>query len=190
MMKPHTSILWAVLLAALIAGCSFNTGPTGDTANQSTSAQTFLPNIQGYTRSDADSIIDAITSVGGGASLISGNPALAAGIAKLDNMIQCYQNVGAVAAQIYTQTDIGSVLQGEIPSVGALAVINQDRLSRNFLDCALSGSSAFSAQSATIEPCFGSGSMTVNNETIHYLFAATYPPLCSTFQTHFNNLAS
>lgn len=183
----HRIGLVAVIITVLIAGCSFNVGPTGDTAGQATSAEMFLPNIAGYTTSNADSIVDAITGVGGGASLITGNPALAAGIAKLDSMIQCYQNVGAVAARVYTQQDISSVLQGQIPNVGAVAVINEDRLSRNFLNCAITGGA--SAQLQTIEPCFASGSLTANNETIHYLFAATNPALCSTFQLHFNNLA-
>lgn len=180
------------LIAALIVllGCSFTlgTGPTGDTANQTTSAQSFLPDIAGYSRTDASSITSAITSLGGGASLISGNPALAAGIAKIDDMIQCYQQVGAVAANIYTENNIGQLLQGQVPSVGALAVVNQDRLSRNFLNCALSGSDAFSAQQVTIEPCFGSGTFQKNGETITYIYAATAPGLCQSFQSHFDRM--
>lgn len=184
-------LLWLLAVTLMMTACTFslNTGPTGDTANQSTSAQAFLPDISGYSRSDADSIGDAITSVGGGASLITGNPALAAAIVKIDDMIQCYQNTGAVAANVYTQIDLASVLQGEIPRIGVLAVINEDRISRNFLNCALSGSSGFSAQSATIEPCFGSGSLQREGETIHYLYAATAPGLCSSFQLHFDSLS-
>lgn len=188
-MKKH--LLWLPVLILGMAACTFslNTGPTGDTANQSTSAQTFLPDITGYTRSNADSITSAIASVGGGASLISGNPALTAAIAKIDDMIQCYQNVGAVAANVYTQADIASVLQGQVPRVGVLAVINEERLGRNFLGCALKGSGAFSAQSATIEPCFGSGSLQRDGETIDYLYAATAPDLCTSFQAHFDSLS-
>ena len=182
-------ILVGLVIGVLtVFGCTFslNSGPTGDTGNQSTSAQTFLPEISGYSRTDADSITDAITAVGGGASLISGNPALAAGIAKIDDMIQCYQNVGAVAANVYTQTDISSVLQGQVPRIGALAVVNQDRLGRNFLNCALGGSQAFSAQAVEIEPCFGSGQFVREEETIYYVYAATAPGLCSSFQSHFD----
>jgi hypothetical protein len=182
-------ILFGMLLLAA-AACSFslNSGPTGDTANQATSAQSFLPDIAGYTRTDADSLTNAITAATGGASLLSGNVALAAGIAKIDDMMQCYQDVGAVAAQVYTEADLGAVLQGQIPSVGALAVINEDRLERNFLNCALSQNRGLSAQAASIEPCFGSGSVTVNEEKIDYLYAATTPGLCSSFQNHFDSL--
>lgn len=188
-MKKYIPALFVALLTLM--GCSFtlSTAPTGDTASQTTSAQSFLPEIAGYTRTNADSIGDAVTSVGGGASLISGNPALAAAIAKIDDMIQCYQNTGAVAANIYTESDISGVLQGQIPSIGALAVVNEDRLSRNFLSCALSGSSAFSAQDVSIEPCFGSGSFVKDNETIDYIYAATAPGLCQSFQSYLDSLS-
>lgn len=186
-MNKYIPALMVALLVMLACTITLPTGPTGDTADQTTSAQSFLPDIPGYTRTDTDSITSAITALGGGASLISGNPALAAGIAKIDDMIQCYRSVGAVAANVYTENDIGQVLQGQIPSVGALAVINQDRLSRNLLNCALSGSE-FSAQAVTIEPCFGSGSLQREGETIHYIYAATAPGLCQSFQRHFDTL--
>jgi hypothetical protein len=181
---------WLTIGLLILTACNFtlSTGPTGDTANQATSAQSFLPDLPGFTRTNTDSITSAISAVGGGASLISGNPALAAGIAKIDDMIKCYQSVGAVAANVYTENNIGRVLQGQVPIVGALAVVNEDRLSRNLLNCALSGS-AFSAQSVAVEPCFGSGSVRVNNETIHYVYAATAPGLCQSFQSYFNSLS-
>jgi hypothetical protein len=134
---------------------------------------------------EADSITDALTAAGVGGSLLTGNAPLAAAVAKIDDMIQCYQNVGAVAARVYTQVNIGSVVQGEIPKMGALAVINQDRLERNFLNCALSVGSGLSAQADEIQPCGGSGTTVVNNERIHYVFAATTPELCTIFQQQF-----
>lgn len=152
---------------------------TGDTAADASSAQRFLPNLSnyGYTSTEASSISSAIASVGGSASLLTGNPAAAALVAQIDSMIQCYQGVGAVAARIYTENNLANVLQGEVPKVGALAVINQDRLVNNFLQCVVP--SSFSAQA--IEPCFGSGSFSRDGETLHYLYAATNPELCTLF---------
>jgi len=70
--------LCATLLLLLLVACA----PSGnDTADQATSAQRFLPELEGYSRSDADNLSDALVTLGGGASLLSGNPALAAGIA-------------------------------------------------------------------------------------------------------------
>jgi hypothetical protein len=174
----------------LLAGCSAvggggQTGGGGDTANDPAAAQSFLPTIPGYTMTEADSITDALAAAGVGGSLLSGNAALAAAVSRLDSMMQCYQNVGAIAARVYTQVDIASVVQGQIPKIGALAVINEDRIERNFLGCAL-GTGGASAQGAGgIEPCGGSGTITVNNERIHYVFGATTPELCTIFQQQF-----
>lgn len=178
--------LYLLLILLLFTACSAVAGPTGDTASDPAAAQRFLPNIPGYTATEADSITDALAAAGVGGSLLTGNAPLAAVVAKIDDMIQCYQNVGAVAARVYTQVDIGNLIQGQVPKVGALAVINQDRLERNFLNCALSVAGGLSAQSADqMQPCGGSGTTVVNNERIHYVFAATAPELCAIFQQQF-----
>ncbi len=179
-------VLFTFLLMLLLAACSTVTGPTGDTANDPAAAQRFLPtSIPGYTVTEANTITDALTTAGVGGSLITGNAPLAAMVAKLDDMMRCYQNVGAVAARVYTQVNIGSLVQGQIPKIGALAVINQTRLERNFLNCALTIGSGLSAQSAEIQPCGGSGNTTVNGETIVYIYGATTPELCTIFQQQF-----
>ncbi len=180
-------ILWLVLAVLVIAGCSLNTAPTGDTASDPGSAQSLLPSVPGYNQTNANSIADAITAVGGSASLVSGNLLSAAAITQIDRMLQCYQDVGAVAANVYTQNDISSVLQGEIPRLGAVGVVNQDRVVNNFLNCAVgTRGEGFDAQAAQVQPCGGSGSVVVNNETIYYVYAATAPELCQAFQQHFD----
>lgn len=177
-----------VVVALAAVGCSFTTtGPTGDTASDATAAQQFLPNISGYNRTNADSITDAISSISGGAALISGNPVAAALVSRIDAMIQCYQDVGAVAANVYTQVNLEQVLAGEVPKVGAVAVVNQDRIARNFLNCVVGGAAnTFSAQS--VEPCGGSGTKTVGGETIHFVYAGTDPNFCVSVQQHFDGL--
>ncbi len=182
-------ILWLLpLLLALLTACS-DLVPTGtDTADQATSAQRFLPELEGYGLSDTASLTDTLATLGGGASLLSGNPALAAAISTIDGMIQCYREVGAVAAGIYTKISLDTLLQGEGVSLGAVAIVNQERLSRNFLNCALPGAELFTAQTDSIQPCSGFGTLLVANETIHYLYAATDSLLCLAFQSHFDSL--
>lgn len=184
--RRRVALLLALL--TLLAACS-DLVPTGlDSADQATSAQMFIPSLEGYVQSDASSITDAITTLGGSASLLSGNPGLTAAIAVIDGLIECYENVGAIAAGIYTRPVLDSLAQGRGFSVGALAVINQERLARNFLACALPESDLFSAQAETMEPCSGSGALLIANEHIHYLYAATDPLLCLAFQNHFDAL--
>ncbi len=173
----------------LVTGCTLNSGPTGNTASDVSSASNLLPSISGYTRTDAASITDAITAAGGGASLLSGNLAVAGAITQIDRMLDCYREVGAVAANVYTQVDIASLLQSQLPRIGAVGVINQDRVVNNFLSCAVgSANTGFSAQDAQVQPCGGSGSLVVNNENITYVYAATSPDLCQAIQLHFDNL--
>lgn len=186
MMKKLFWLTGLVLL--VIAGCTLgSTAPTGDSSNDPAAAQQILPDLAGYTRTNAQSLTSAVTSISGGAALISGNPLLAALITRIDTMMTCYQNVGAVAASVYTQADLGQVLSGQMPKLGAVAVINQDRLSRNFLSCIV-GNSGASAQAVSIEPCLGSGSKVVKGETITYIYGGTDPSFCTSVDQYFNAL--
>jgi hypothetical protein len=74
---------------------------------------------------------------------------------------------------------------GQTPNVGALAIINRTRLQSNLLACALNTGGGFSAQSAEIEPCAGTGTFVRGSDTFDYVFAATDPQLCTLFQAAF-----
>jgi hypothetical protein len=180
-MRNKLGLILILLLVA--AGCRLVPG-TGDTATDAASAQNFVPtNVAGYNVTEATSVTDALTKVGVAGSVVTGNLPLAGAIAKLDDLIRCYQGVGAVAARIYTEQIMPTI---GIPKIGVLAVINTTRLQRNFLSCAanIGGASAQGA-SDDIQPCGGSGSFVVNNENLEYVFAATSPELCSFFQSQF-----
>jgi hypothetical protein len=184
--------LCALALAATLAACNLSEGvaniapTTGDTAADPSAAQQFLPVVAGYNALDADSLVDALALVAGGGSLATGNLAGAGLVTQIDGMIQCFQNTGAAAARIYVPSDVttvaGQVTQGQLPSAGVVAIINQDRLANNFLNCAIGGGAqAFSAQAAEPQPCASSGTFTSNGQTLHYLYAATTPDLCAAF---------
>lgn len=179
-----------LLLIGVLAGCSGlgqivggAVPTTGDTQFDPSAAQRFIPNLSnyGYTATDAANITSAISSLGGSASLITGDPVVAGIISQIDSMITCYRNVGAVAARIYTPANLGSILQGQVPSLGVLAVINTNRIADNLLQCALGGNQAMSAQSTALQPCAGSGSFVRDGETLTYVFAATDQNLCQLF---------
>lgn len=171
-----------VLLLLFVTGCSLT--PAGNSGD-SNSAQSFLPTLAGYTSTDARSVTDALSSIGGNAADLIGNPLVEAAIDRIDGMMQCYQDVGAVAARVYTQVDIGQLVQGQTPKIGALAVINEDRLRDNFLACSVGDQGGLFAQSAAVQPCGGSGTTTRNGQTIHYIYAATAPEVCSLLQQNF-----
>lgn len=193
-------LLFVVLLLSLfVAACSQIGGAgnlvptTGDTANDAAAVQRFIPNLSGvgYTSVEAQSIQTALSSVSGGASLLTGNPAAAALVAQIDGMITCYRTVGALDARVYYQADIANLLAGQVPSVGALAVINQDRIINNFLSCALGGAQGLSPQAAgQPQVCSGSGQIVVDGQTIAYLYAATSPELCNLMISPFQGFRS
>ncbi len=183
-------LLIAVLLAAACSQIGVPGGvavpTTGNTSSDASAAQQFVTDIPGYVSVDANSITDALSTISGGTSVLTGNLVTAAMVAQIDGMISCYQDVGAVAAKIYAQPDLTKLAAGQVPSLGVLAVINQDRLVNNFLPCALgSNQRGLSAQAeSAAQPCSNSGTFTVNGETLWYLYAATQRDLCTAIAQH------
>lgn len=158
---------------------------TGDKSTDAAAAQQFVPqSIPGYDATDATDISDALTKVGAAGSLLTGNIMSAGAIAKLNNMIACYKSVGAVAAKVYVDKNIAS--NPNAPKVGVLAVVNSTRLQRNLLNCVVNTGGASAQAANEIQPCGGSGDKVVNGETLNYVYAATTPELCATFQAQFN----
>lgn len=179
---------WFILVSLLLvaaAGCQIVPG-TGDSSTDAAAAQQFVPqNIPGYIAVDATSITDALSKAGVAGSVLSGNVPAAGAIAKIDDMIRCYQGVGAVAAKVYTEANIAGAISG-VPKIGAIAVVNTTRLQRNLLQCVLNTGGASAQAANEIQPCGSSGQITVNGENIQYVFAATTPELCTVFQAEFN----
>ncbi len=190
-MQSKIKLLVLVMLALLVGACSMvgggsgsaTTSPTQNFSGDAGAAANYLPNLTGYTRHDVANIQDAVTAAGGGAALLSGNVAAAALITQLDRMIDCYRSRGAVAANVYTENNIAQVLEGQVPKVGALAVVNQNRVVNDFLSCALNQGSSDSFGAQAVQPCAGSGQFMANNETMLYIYAATDPQLCQLFQS-------
>ena len=189
MLKRALFLCSLVMSIALLAACNLGdvagvVPTTGNTASDVTAAQQFLPaNVPGYNVTEANSITSALSSVGGSASILTGNPVVAAAIGAVDGMIQCYNGVGAAAARIYIAADAPTVvLNGGSPNFGAMAVINGDRIVDNFLPCPVGQAQGLTCQSVAPTICSNNGSFVVNNETLYYLYAATTPDLCNAFQ--------
>ncbi|MCB9460898.1 MAG: hypothetical protein H6670_14695 [Anaerolineaceae bacterium] len=178
-MRKFVTIPVLVLMLIVASACQ-----TIGTANDATSAQRFLPNIVGYTATDADSLVDAITTAGAGAALTSGNiPAIAA-IQRADAMIQCLQETGSIAGKVYTQdqwTDI-------VPEAGVSIVVNRTRVNQNVIACLSSTGGGLTTQSVRVEPCARTGDFTVNGEDFTYIYVGVGNNICGLFQLHFNNV--
>ena len=177
---------WAILVilgALALAGCSFET--EGE-ATDPEAAQSFFPALANYNQQETNDLQDAITTALGGAGLLTGNVVQAGLVERIDTLIDCYRDTGALDVRIYVER-IDSLAEVRVPIGGALAVVNEDRIRDNFLGCITQNpaNNLFGAQSAQPEPCFGSGSFVFAGDTISYIYGATDVPLCNLFASHF-----
>ncbi len=164
----------------LLAGCD----PTGDTNTDAEAAQSFLPTFEDYTTYETESVQTAITTALGGTSALTGNPVQAALIERIDSLLSCYREVGAVDANIFIES-VANVDELRLPRAGVLVVINQDRVKDNFIACLtqdpLEGVMSFNVP----EPCAGSGEFTFEGDKITFAYVASDTPLCDQFIGHF-----
>ncbi len=166
----------------LLAACS----DTGNTPNDATSAQRLLPNLAAYSATDVDTTIDGAFAAFGGASLLSGQVGISAVLAKAEQILQCFQDRGALAAKFYRQLD--STVTA--PKIGGALVLNQSRINQEVINCILGGQEgSASAQAFEIEPCASAGSLVYEGDNISYVYVGSHPDVCEVFQLHFDNLA-
>ena len=170
------------LVLPMLSAC----GDTGNAADDANSAQRLLPNIVNYTATNVDTTIDSAFAAVGGAALMGGQIGITAAIAKVEQVLQCFQDRGAIAARFYQETDTSLTA----PKVGGALVINQTRINQELINCALGGQEdSTSAQTFSIEPCASAGTLTYESEIISYVYVGSHPDVCAVFQLHFDNLA-
>ena len=162
----------------ILVGCT----DTGDSSEDPAAAQSFFPTYDNYTIQGSESTQDAIVTALGGTAAMTGNPIMVALVERVDTLLDCYREVGAVDAKIYLEKP---ETMGEVraPIAGVLLVINQDRVVENFASCI---TSVPFAQSAEVEFCSGFGTFEFEDDTIHFFYGATNTPLCDMYQTHFS----
>lgn len=171
------------MLLVFAAAC----GDTGNTPNDATAAQRLLPNLAAYSATDVDTTIDGAFAAFGGASLLSGQVGITAVLAKAEQILQCFQDRGALAAKFYRQLD--STVTA--PKIGGALVLNQSRINQEVINCILGGQEGnASAQAFEIEPCASAGSFVYEGDNISYVYVGSHPDVCEVFQLHFDNLAA
>ncbi len=177
--------LACLLMTILLLGTACS--DTGNTATDARSAQRLMPNLVRYAATDVDTTLDGAFAAVGGAALVGGQIGITAFVAKAEQILQCFQDRGAIAAKFYSQTDP----ENTIPQVGAVLVINQSRINQEMINCALGGQEeAISAQNLNIEPCASAGTISYGGDTISYVYAGSHPDVCALYQLHFDNLAN
>lgn len=181
-MKTLRLVSWLSLMMLALAAC----GATGNISGDAQSAQRLLPNLAGYTVTDVDATIDGAFTAVGGAALVSGQVAITAAIAKIEQVLQCFQDRGAIAARFYTEADPASI----VPLAGAVLVINQSRINQELINCALGGQEERpTAQTITFEPCAQAGTFNYQGDTVSFVYVGSHATVCALYEQHFTNLS-
>lgn len=174
---------WVIVLIALaltVAGCDLIPGfgppptPTGEPP-----AAAMLPQLPGYKTVEGQLLTEYIGSLSGGAALLTGHPELAAMAKVIDQVIGCYQEVGAARARVYSDE--------EMPlSAGAVAIADRSALldPKNFFRCVVpvvedAGESG--AMGPEIKPCSATYILEKDGNTFYILYAGTTEEICQTF---------
>ena len=179
-------ILIVVVCLSLLALAGCDAFDTGDTSEDPEAAQSFFPTISGFNVQESGGIQDAIVGALGGVSVLTANPVQAALVERVDTLLDCYRERGALDVKIYTE-NISNITEPRVPLAGVLAVINVSRVRDNFASCILESPRALTA---TVEPCAGTGSFVFEGDTIRYIYAAIDTPLCDIFKNHFSQWES
>jgi hypothetical protein len=167
-------LLFAVAALMIVAGVLLGIprqGPDNPAAE-------LLPDLPGYDTVEGERLTDYIGKLSGGAALLAGQPELALAIAAVDQVIDCYQEVGAVQARAYSK-------QGDPLSAGVVAIGDRNKLldPENLFKCvtpAIPGGEG-PVDMAKIQPCTASYTLPRDDNEFYILYAGATEEVCRAF---------
>lgn len=166
-------MVFAMVVVALLSSCDLLPRPAMPTGEPPAAAM--LPKLSGYNTAEGQTLTSYIGKLSGGASLLTGNPQLAATLTVVDAIIGCYQEVGAVRARLYSS-------QTSPLSAGTVAIADRNALldPANLFRC-VAPNARLSTQSVQIEPCKASYTLKRDNNEFYILYAGTTTEICRAF---------
>lgn len=172
-MKKSIILLAATALLVLLAGCGLIAGGNEPVEPP---AATMLPTLAGYNTVEGQTLTGYISTASGGAALLSGQPELAATIAAVDEIVQCYQEVGAVRARVYSS-------ETDPLTAGAVAIADRNavRDPANFFHCVALQAGPSARAPGGFEPCTASYTLEREENAFYILYAGTKPEVCRAF---------
>jgi len=136
-----------------------------------------LPDLPGYNTVEGQTLTGYLSNLAEGAALLGRQPELAEKANAIDQIMTCYQNTGAIQAQLYSNQ--------EVPlSAGVVAIADRNALlnPKTFLSCTTGDQSQKSTiQSVTIRPCSQSYTVARDNNEYYILYAGTTAEICQAF---------
>jgi hypothetical protein len=173
--------LLSLVVMLVVTSCGVVPGldPLATPASNAPAASVYLPNLAGYSRLEAQSIIDFIAGLGEAGTALVGQFQATAVIAMVDSVATCYQEIGAVAASGYSKNELPII-------AGVVAVANRDLLlnPQTFLAC-LAGAQQRTALDGQggggMQPCSHSYTIEIAGDTFDFLYAGTDIEVCQAF---------
>ena len=178
MKKPRRLLLLVIAVAVLLVVASVLLGIDRSGPEENPAAD-LLPDLPGYNTVEGERLTDYVSKLSGGAALLAGQPELALAIAAVDQVIGCYQEVGAVAARVYS-------LEEDPLSAGVVAVGDRNKLldPENLFQCvvpALPSEGDEPIDRATIRPCTANYALELEDNELYVIYAATTQEVCQSF---------
>ena len=131
----------------------------------------------GYKVVEAPDLTGYLKTLGEEAAQLTQQPELAEAAGGVDEIIQCYRDVGAVRARIYSHEQIPL-------AAGAVAIADRNAMLNpiNLFNCvAPQAQGGVGIQSVKVEPCTANYTLTRDDNEFYILYAGTTPDICHAF---------
>jgi hypothetical protein len=137
-----------------------------------------MPDLPGYRVIEGETIKDYIATLAEGAAILTGHPEMVLLIEKVDSVIGCYQDVGAVNTRVFSDEALPY-------SSGAIAIADQNRLTdpETLFRC-VGGQILASSDAAELAPCAHSYTLEQKDNAFHIIYVGSTQEICQTFCTH------
>jgi hypothetical protein len=171
MSKRSIQLLCVMVCVAVLSGC-------GETPSEPPAAK-MLPDLPGYQVVEGETLTGHIGKLAGGAALLAAQPELAAAAIAVEEIVGCYQEVGAVQARVYSNE--------EMPlSAGAVAIADRDALTNpmNLFRCAaprVFDAARTEGGALQIEPCTASYTLERDDNEFYIVYVGTTAEICHEF---------
>jgi hypothetical protein len=160
-----------VLLALTASACGLGAAkPTGTPP-----VVQLMPDLPGYKVVEDVAVQDYIKKLADGAALLSGSPSLLFLIEKVDGVIECYQDAGAVNMRIFSDEDFPL-------SSGAIAITDRNRMTdpQTLFQCIGGSVLPFGAEES-VGPCAHNYTLERDDNEFYIIYVGTTQEICQTF---------
>ncbi len=140
--------------------------------------QSLMPDLAGYDQVEGRPIVNYVGALAQGAAMMAGQPQLAAAVGAVDRTVSCFNDVGAVQARAYSQSD-------QPLAAGAIAIANLDELSDPTTLAQCLAPDLLSLESTddafVLQPCTGDYGVIYGGQPMMVVYIGSTDSVCADF---------